>query len=82
LKDLDQVHLAYKGLPYGHKDQILLIDDEPNKAFQNPKWSGLFLEPFRGRELSKNKVQWLDLASWLCPMLKVFPLQRQFTPIL
>jgi hypothetical protein len=27
-----------------------------SKAFQNPKWSGLFLEPFKGRELSKNKV--------------------------
>jgi hypothetical protein len=46
-------------------DQTLFIDDEPSKAFQNPKWSRFFLEPLRGRELSKNKVQWLDLASWL-----------------
>jgi hypothetical protein len=56
LKDLDQVHLACKGLPYGDKDQIVFIDDEPSKALQNPKWNGLFLEPFIGRELSKNKV--------------------------
>jgi hypothetical protein len=50
---------------YGHMDQTILIDDEPSKALWNPKWCGLFLEPFKGHELSKNKVQWLDLASWL-----------------
>jgi hypothetical protein len=48
--------LLAEGLLYGDKDQTLLIDDEPSKALQNPKWSGLFLEPFKGRELSKNKV--------------------------
>jgi len=37
LKNLDQVHLACRGLPYGDKDQTLLIDDEPSKAFRNPK---------------------------------------------
>jgi hypothetical protein len=37
LKDLDQVHLAYRGLLYGDKDQTLLIDDAPSKARQNPK---------------------------------------------
>jgi len=31
------------GLPYGKEDQTLLIDDELNKAFQNSKWSGFFL---------------------------------------
>jgi hypothetical protein len=55
LKDLDQVHLVCKGLPHGDKDQTLFIDDELSKAFQNPKWSGLFLEPFRGCELSKTR---------------------------
>jgi hypothetical protein len=65
-----QVHLACKGLLYGHKDQTLLIDDEPSKALRNPKWSKLFLVPFRGRELSKNKVQWLNFASRLWPTLK------------
>jgi hypothetical protein len=55
LKDLDRVHLACKGLLYGHKDQTLFIDDEPNKALQNPKWNGLFLEPFKGHELSKKR---------------------------
>jgi hypothetical protein len=60
-------------LPYGDKDQIVFIDDEPSKALQNPKWNGLFLEPFIGRELSKNKVQWLDLASCLWPTLKGLP---------
>jgi hypothetical protein len=76
LKDLNWVHLTCRGLPYGDKDQTLLIDDEPSKALQNPKWSGLFLEPFKGRELSKNKVQWLDLASWLWPPLKGFPFAK------
>jgi hypothetical protein len=60
-------------LPYGHKYQTLFIDDEPNKPLQNPKWSRLFLEPFKGRELSKNKVQWLDLASQLWLALKGLP---------
>ncbi len=46
-----------KGLPYGDMDQTLFIDDEPSKVFQNPKWNELFLEPFRGCRLSKNKVQ-------------------------
>jgi hypothetical protein len=54
----------------------LLIYDEPNKAFQNPKWSKFFLEPFRGGELSKNKVQWLDLASWLWLALKGMPFAK------
>jgi hypothetical protein len=55
LKDLDQVHFACKGLLYGDKDQTLFIDDELTKALQNPKWSGLFLEPFKGHELSKKR---------------------------
>jgi hypothetical protein len=76
LKDLDRIHLACKGFPYGDRDQTLFIDDEPNKAFQNPKWNGLFLEPFRGRELSKNKVQWLNLASRLWPTLKGLPFTK------
>jgi hypothetical protein len=54
----------------------LFIDDEPNKALQNPKWSELFLEPFKGHELSKNKVQWLDLASRFWPMLKGLPFAK------
>jgi hypothetical protein len=60
------------GLPYGKEDQTLLIDDEPNKAFWNPKWNGFFLESFKGQMLSKNKVQWLDLTSHLClPLLEL-----------
>jgi len=43
LKDLNWVHLACRGLPYGDKNQTLFIDDEPNKALRNPKWSKLFL---------------------------------------
>jgi hypothetical protein len=45
---------------------MLFIDDEPSKAFQNSKCNGLFA---RGHKLSKNKVQWLDLASHLWPTL-------------
>jgi hypothetical protein len=76
LKDLDQVHFACRGLFYGDKDQTLLIDDELSKAFQNAKWSRLFFEPFRACELSKNKVQWLDLASWLWSALKALPFAK------
>jgi hypothetical protein len=50
LKDLDRAQFACKGLPYVDKDQTLFIDDEPSKAFQNPKWSGFFLEPFERHE--------------------------------
>jgi hypothetical protein len=28
-----------KGLLYGDMDQTLFMDDEPSKAFQNPKWN-------------------------------------------
>jgi hypothetical protein len=76
LKDLDQVHLACRGLLYGDRDQIMFIDDEPNNAFRKPKWSELFLKPFKRHELSKNKVQWLDLASWLWLTLKGLPLAK------
>ncbi len=76
LKDFDRVHLVCKGLPYGDRDQTLFIDDEPSKALYNPKWNELFLKPFRGRELSKNKVKWLDLASWLCLSLKGLPFAK------
>jgi hypothetical protein len=54
----------------------LFIDDEPSKALWNLKWNELFLMPFRGCELSKNKVQWLDLAPWLCLLLKGFPFAK------
>jgi len=63
-------------MPYGHMDQTFFIDDEPNKALQNAKWSGLFFEPFKGHELSRNKVQWLNLASWLWLVLKDFPFAK------
>jgi hypothetical protein len=76
LKDLDQVHFTCKGLPYGDRDQTLFIDDELSKALRNLKWNGLFLEPLRGCELFKNKVQWLNLASRLWPTLKGFPLAK------
>ncbi len=64
------------GLPYGKEGQTLLIDYEPTKALWNLKWSGLFLESFRGQMLSKNKVQWLDLESHLWPLLLELPLTK------
>jgi hypothetical protein len=76
LKDLDQVHFACRGLPYGDKNQTLFINDESSKALQNPKWSGLFLKPFRRHELSKNKVQWLNLAFLLWMSLKGLPFAK------
>jgi hypothetical protein len=42
------VYYAYCGKDYGKEDQTLLIDDELSKALQNLKWSGFFLESFRG----------------------------------
>jgi len=54
----------------------VFIDDEASKALQNPKWSEHFFEPFKGHELSKNKVQWLNLAFELWPMLKGLPLTK------
>jgi hypothetical protein len=76
LKGLDQVHLACKGLFYGDRDQTLFIDDGPGKALQNLKWSGLFLEPFKGCDLFKNKVEWSHLASQLWLVLKGLPLAK------
>jgi hypothetical protein len=73
LKDLDRIHLACKGLTYGDRDQTLVINHEPSKALWNPKWNWLFLEPFKGCELSKNKVEWLDLTSQLWSTLKGLP---------
>ncbi len=43
-------------LPYGKEDQTLLIDHEPSKEIHNSKWSGFYLESFKGQMLSKNKV--------------------------
>jgi hypothetical protein len=51
-------------LIYGKEDQTLMIDDEPNKAF----WI-FFLESFKRQNLSKTKVQWLDLTFCLWPLL-------------
>jgi hypothetical protein len=48
LKDLNIMYYNCCGLPYRKEDQTLLIYDEPSKAFQNMKWSGLFLESFKG----------------------------------
>ncbi len=42
IKNLKRVYYACRMLPYGMEDQTLLIDDEPNKTFWNPKWSDFF----------------------------------------
>jgi hypothetical protein len=47
LKDLKFVYYGCHKLPYWKEDQTLLINDEPNKVFQNPNWSGLFFESFK-----------------------------------
>jgi hypothetical protein len=69
LKDLKHVYYACCAKNYGKEDQTLLINNEPNKAFWNLKWTSFFLESFRGQMLSKNKVQSLDLPSCLWPPL-------------
>jgi hypothetical protein len=76
VKDLKHVYSACGGKDYGKEDQTLLIDNEPNKVFWNPKWIGLFLESFKGQMLSNNKVQWLDLPSHLWPPLVGLPLAK------
>ncbi len=50
------MYYAYCDLPYGKEDQMLLIDGEASKALQNPKWSGNFLESFKGKLLSKSAM--------------------------
>jgi hypothetical protein len=64
---LKHVYYACCGLPYEKEDQMLPIDHEPNKMFQNPKSNSLFIESFRGDMLSKNKVQCSNLTSCLWP---------------
>ncbi len=64
----------FRKFPYGNKGQILLIDDEKSKVFLNSKYNDLFLEFFRGLELSKNKVQSLDFPSCLWPTSQGLPL--------
>jgi hypothetical protein len=76
LKDLKRMYYACLGLPYGKEDQTLLIVNEPSKTFRNLKWSGLFLESINGQMLSKNKVQCLDLASCLWPLILELPIAK------
>jgi hypothetical protein len=42
INDLKCMYCVCCGLLYGMEDQTLLIDDEPSKVLQNPKWSGFF----------------------------------------
>jgi hypothetical protein len=42
LKDLTKVYFACHGMLYGKELQTLFIDDEPNRALQNPKWNRFF----------------------------------------
>ncbi len=51
----------------------MFIDDEPSKAFRNSRFNSFFIESFIGHKLSKNKVQWLDLAFQLWPTLIGLP---------
>ncbi len=78
LKDLKCVYYACHGKDYGKEDQTLLINNEPNKVFQNSKWIGLYFESFKGQMLSKNKVQWLDLPFHLWPHLVGLHWPKQF----
>ncbi len=75
-KDLNHVQFECQRLFCGIEDQTLFINHEPNKAFQSSKYSDLFIESSRSHKLSKNKVQWLDLASCLWPTLVRLPLLR------
>jgi hypothetical protein len=61
LKDLKRVYYVCHGKDYGKEDQTLLINDEPNKAFQNLKWTSFFLESFKGKMLSKIRCN-----GWTC----------------
>jgi len=76
LKDLNHVYFVCRGLHYGIEDQMLFIDNEPSKVLQNSKCSGLYVEFSKGHQLSKNKVQWLDLTSYLWLVLVGLPMVR------
>ncbi len=54
LKNLKYVYYACYGLFYKKENQMLLIDDEPTKVFQNPKWSGLFSNLLKDNCCKKN----------------------------
>jgi hypothetical protein len=43
--------MVVMGYLMGRKIKNLLIDDKPSKTLQNPKWSGIYLESFRGELL-------------------------------
>jgi hypothetical protein len=56
LKDLKWMYYVCRGLClYGLEDQTLLIDDEPNKAFQNPKWIYFFSWIIQGIDVVKEQ---------------------------
>jgi len=65
LKDLNHVYFVCQGLHYGIEDQMLFIDNESNKVLQNSKCNGLYVEFSEEHQLSKNKIQWLDVTSCL-----------------
>ncbi len=72
-----ETHLLWlHELLYGTEDPTLFMDNEPSEALHNSKWSGQFLESFRGQMLLKNKVQSLDFASHLWPPLVGLPLAK------
>jgi hypothetical protein len=54
LRDLKHVYYGCCGFPYGQEDQTLFINDEPNKVFQNSKWSG-FLKIIQGTNVVKKQ---------------------------
>jgi hypothetical protein len=58
----------------GKRNQTLFTNNEFNETFQNSHCSGIFIESFKGQNLSKNKVQWLDLAFHLWQTLIGLPL--------
>ncbi len=76
LKDLNHVCFVCQRLHYGIEDQMLFIDNEPSKVLQNSKCSGLYVEFSKGHQLSKNKVQWLDVTSCLWLVLVELPLVK------
>jgi len=73
---LKLVYYACHGLSYGLEDQTLLINNEPYKTLYNSKWSGFFVESFKGYMLSKNRVQWLDFTFHLWLPLFELPLAK------
>jgi hypothetical protein len=70
------VYCACCDLPYGKEDQMLFIDDEPNKVLQNPKEIVFSSSPLSNNYCQKIKCNFkkktLQVNNKVTSMVKIF----------